>query len=700
MGRVVALFNNLKISVKIGIGFSIVLVMAAIVGACGIWSVSAMNNKLAAASQTTEILTRLQETAVARESYLKTHDPERIDQVLAHISGLQEGLKSLGGVSTSNPDQIGIETAVSAAKQMAIAFVSATKDIQFEAEKRGVLRANMARLDSNVAEILEEISSIISTAERTQTKLERKLRGLEGKGGNEVDEIRKELGDLKVQTLIVGAIEETFADFSLELLRVNAKVLAALGENSEAAAKAVAQEVQNLAATANQISNDTTGYVRIAEVSATLSSTVDVYYASLLDIVGARSDLEQRLIELAELSSLTKDQIVQFAEAQANSAVDVGQKSFAAIVLILGGAVLAGTVLAAGISIAISRPIRKLTVLMADLAAGNLETEVLGAGRRDEVGGMSRAVDIFKQGMIERETLHAQQKQEEDRALERQHLVEMLIDKFRTNVQDTLNAVSASMEGMHGTATDLSELAKMAGQDTLAAQGSSEIASDRVQTVAAAAEELAASIQEISGRVNQTTMVVDKATREARETNEKVGGLAVAAQKIGEVVNLIQEIAAQTNLLALNATIEAARAGELGKGFAVVAAEVKELANQTSKATEEISGQVAAIQASTDAAVSSIQIISATMEEANENSAAIAAAIEEQGSATNEISRNVVDAARGTEEATQCMRQLADAVSKVRGSSGSVLSSTQDVADKSAGLREEVDRFLERVAAA
>ena len=200
-----------------------------------------------------------------------------------------------------------------------------------------------------------------------------------------------------------------------------------------------------------------------------------------------------------------------------------------------------------------------------------------------------------------------------------------------------------------------------ADEQITGAASASEQTSVNVQAVASGAEELQASIAEISRRVTDASKISAQAVDQSRRTNEIVTGLSSSAGRIGDVVNLINTIAAQTNLLALNATIEAARAGEAGRGFAVVASEVKSLATQTSKATEEIGGQIAAVQSATNEAVGAIGDISKTIDTINEISETIAAAVEEQNAVTKEIASNMQTASAGVRAISENMSQIATA---------------------------------------
>ena len=205
---------------------------------------------------------------------------------------------------------------------------------------------------------------------------------------------------------------------------------------------------------------------------------------------------------------------------------------------------------------------------------------------------------------------------------------------------------------------------------------------------------------EISRQVARSSEIASKAVGDAERTNATVGALSTGAEKIGEVVKLIHSIAAQTNLLALNATIEAARAGESGRGFAVVASEVKALANQTAKATEEISSQVAAMQASTSEAVASIGGITETISQMSEITVSISTAVEQQGGATREIARNIQSVAAGSNEISTHIGGVTTAAAATGKAASEVLANARELDNQSGMLRSAVDEFLGKVRAA
>ncbi|MEP3279357.1 MAG: nitrate- and nitrite sensing domain-containing protein [Stappiaceae bacterium] len=337
---------------------------------------------------------------------------------------------------------------------------------------------------------------------------------------------------------------------------------------------------------------------------------------------------------------------------------------------------------------------------ISELAEGNTDVEISLNDRPDAIGDIARAAEVFRANAIERQSLQQANEIRVQDDRHRQEKVDELVGHFRDTSRNLLGEVSNNMDSLQQTSQSLNAIAHDTnGQASVAAEAS-EAASESVQAVAAAAEQLATSIEEIGRQVDQASTVANEATGAARDTNDKIGGLAEAAERIGAVINLIQDIAEQTNLLALNATIEAARAGEMGKGFAVVASEVKELATQTSKATEEISSQVAGIQSATGESVDAIRLISGQMEEINQFTTAIAAAVEQQSAATGEITRSVQKAAEGTRSVATNMETVTGSFSKASGSAEEVGTASHEAVEKTQQIRQTVDSFLENVAAA
>ncbi len=280
----------------------------------------------------------------------------------------------------------------------------------------------------------------------------------------------------------------------------------------------------------------------------------------------------------------------------------------------------------------------------------------------------------------------------------RRAAVETALASFRERVESVLKIVSDSAGAMKGTAASLLGSSDQASQRAESAVHASNEASANVETAATAASELSSSIDEISQQLTKTTDVVRAAVTEAESTNSQVAGLAEAAQKIGDVVKLIRDIADQTNLLALNATIEAARAGDAGRGFAVVASEVKSLAVQTAKATEEIAGQILAVQGSATGTVEAIRSIGERMREISNYTSAVAASVEQQNAATGEISHNVASAAQGTGMVVSVLAEVAGAATATRASAETMLSASHSVDSAVANLRGEVESFLGKVA--
>jgi len=370
-----------------------------------------------------------------------------------------------------------------------------------------------------------------------------------------------------------------------------------------------------------------------------------------------------------------------------------------------------------------------ITGAMMKLSEGDLETDIPAKDAADEIGDMAKSLQVFKDNAIEQRRLEAEAREAEKQAAERDRVerereearkaeemererqeaeakaaraekVTNIIREFEGRISSIMSTLTGSADQLQKTANTLVLTADgtrdLSGEVSVASQE----ASSNVQTVASAAEELSASISEITRQVTQATDVSEDAVQEAETTTTSVSHLADAAKKISEVVEMINDIAGQTNLLALNATIEAARAGEAGKGFAVVASEVKSLATQTAKATDEIAQQIAGIQHATDGAVTAIGNIGGVIRTIRESTVSISSAVNEQNAATTEISRSVQEASNGTSQVNAKIGEVSEKSTETGYAASDVLSASEALDALAKDLNKVVDGFLDDIRAA
>ena len=366
---------------------------------------------------------------------------------------------------------------------------------------------------------------------------------------------------------------------------------------------------------------------------------------------------------------------------------------------VVGGAVILAIALAAfAIGRSVVRPIGAMTLAMRRLADRDLAVDVPAQDRRDEIGHMAGAVQVFKDNAVRFNRMQAEQEAAAKKAeLEKAAAMQQVAGTFEAKVGHVIQSVTSAATELQATAESMSAISADTNEQSSTVASASEMATSSVENVASAAGELGSSIGEISQQVQRQADMAAQAANAAETSNGQVRSLADRADSIGEVVGLITGIAEQTNLLALNATIEAARAGDAGKGFAVVASEVKSLAAQTAKATEQIAGQIAAIQEQTGTTVDAIGLINDQITAVREISAAVAAAIEQQNAATQEIVRNAEEATSGTRQVSESIGGVTQAAAEAGQGSDDVLSAARELSQQANALSTEMLTFMEQV---
>jgi len=452
-------------------------------------------------------------------------------------------------------------------------------------------------------------------------------------------------------------------------------------EEARLAKEAASQQPKYLAAIDRIVQFSDQG--AFAEASRLNRADGNTEFAALIEVFGKLKQLQ---------ADVAKEEYTKASRKfEADTKFEIG---LVVTVLVLGGD------FAALIVKSIIDPLGRIIEVMQELERGNLHVAVSGAQRKDEIGDVARAVEVFKTGLAETERLKARQAEQAAEAeAARKASMRKMADDFERAVGAIIRGVASAATQLQASAQTLTGTAdNTAGQANAVAAASEEVSAN-IQTVAAAAEELSTSVNEITRQLTRAQEITESAVGTASDTRAEMADLSGSAKQIVAIVSLINDIAEQTNLLALNATIEAARAGENGKGFAVVASEVKALATQTAKATKDIETQIRDMRDKTERSVGAMVKISDVIGSINHVSTTIGSAVEEQSATTQEIARNVQQAALGASEVSGQMALITTGSQTTSSEVGQLLGAAQELSRQSEHLNAEVEMFLRTVRA-
>ena len=696
MSILARLFPRLHLSIRIRIfgGFAIVLGLLVVLAAISLVSVTVIGTRseqVKDSAHTARVIAEFTlkvEDARARVlQYVLTENDGDLNQAKESLTQLQDAAQALDGLSGA-----GVQSAnLAQMKQSAERYRLAAEDIVAAIGTRRLQAAELTKAATELRTILSAMASALVREKASSDAIEKSVRFLDafqaGTGAAGRFLLSRNPADADAARVEMGALRTATAE------------VATLAADS----RRVQRFVQALADPLKKFDEALQGLVASTERFAKATT--------------AREEAARSLFELVTTTRAAS--AVDQAEAIGSMAtVVMATRNYGLTTAAF--AMAAGMLLAWMIGRGISRPVAGITEALHNLAAGDLGRAIPHTKRKDEIGVMAAAAEVFRGNLARMEQIESERREVERRALEERRLAEerevaeakaaterqeiaikeamhKIVNEFQVVIGGVIDTVSSAATELEQSAGTLTNAAKATQQraDTVAA--ASQEATSNVQSVASATEQMTASVGEISKQVHSSSEIARHAVGQAEKTDLRITELSKAATRIGDVVKLINAIAEQTNLLALNATIEAARAGEAGKGFAVVAQEVKALASQTAKATDEIGTQITEMQTATNESVNAIKEIGATIGKISEIAGVIASAVEEQGAATQEISRNVDAAAKGTQQVSTNIAEVGHHASETGTASAHMLQSAQSLSREGVNLKREMERFREMI---
>jgi methyl-accepting chemotaxis protein len=660
----VPLLSRLSIPARIYGGFSGLLLLTLMIGGLSVHEAAETAESFpgfrvvsSLARDAASISSAFADVRSGANRYLATRkddDFTKVDQTLRAVTA------RVGALRASLPTQ-DLQDAAGALETSLASYQGAVTQLKAYVDTRSRLyRDQVTKLGGSLTDVARDLVAEVGTAQaRTAQELIATLR----------------LGSAEqmaaAETGAHGELKQTIGALMSELKLVEAEAPSGSGADSLKRIRKLALDYLN---TSNQLVIASDNIAHLGEVG--LDTAADRIALALQSIA---SQLEGR-------------------ETQLFGALGDRVAATQSIILVASGlATLFGLGTALFTARSLTIPIRQLTRVMSDIAAGAHTVSIEAVRRRDEVGAMARALEIFRRNAAEKERMEADASAERQAREARRELLERAIAELGESATRSLDNLSAASSALTQTARSLASASKSAVEQAALVNESAGGATQNVNAVASAAEELSTSIADVLKQIDRSATVARTAVAQAARTNETMRQLTTAAERVGQVIQLIGRIAKQTDLLALNASIEAARAGDAGRGFAIVAGEVKGLATETAKAIEEISAITGNIETSSASAVAAIDGITGTIDQVDRITAEIVSAMRQQASATSEISQNVQHAAIRTLDVSQTIAGVAEGAVAIDASAGLVQSAADRVHSETAGLREDMARFFDRL---